>query len=313
MTYLRYLFSLVLMISQFIYAAGFLVLFSLSKKPVYPWCAALSITLAINDLLVHMAGFLPGFSVFYVSYVTSEPLCRAALNIAYLVEYRMILDYGLSLPLHRGEPAVLAGLTCLIPLVSFLPLTPLFNFFYNSVTWAYIFYTLILGLVRCPSCPLSAPSRRLWSQLLVAVLTLQLLFYAETLFWLVTGRFPAALIHPGLEQSSIFSILLDLLFNCAALIFLIRGIPSLHPAASPPLSSAWSPQQLHAACQLLKLTQREEEVALQLMQRQKIADIAQTLCISPGTVKAHIHNILVKADVPNQERLREKLARLPQR
>ena len=88
-------------------------------------------------------------------------------------------------------------------------------------------------------------------------------------------------------------------------------VSRLEPVAVDPSESQRpSEQTLHTFCQSYKLTSREEEVLFQLSDNQRIAEIAQVLYISPGTVKAHVHNIYTKTGVKNQEELRQVLSKL---
>lgn len=48
---------------------------------------------------------------------------------------------------------------------------------------------------------------------------------------------------------------------------------------------------------LSTLTEREKEVLTLIAEGQKNSEIAETLCISPGTVRVHVHSILHKLEV----------------
>ena len=308
LTYVLFLFNIGVVSIRCICLAGFLFLWRHTRKRLFFWCAFLSFALLVEVLLLYMSEFLPGFAVFYNSQVHSEPITRSALIAAYLISYCMLLAHGLCLPLRRLDRIIFAGLFCLIPLVSLARLTPFSNFLYNSATWAYIFYTFILGIRACGSCPLPPRRRRLVLLFLWAVLLLQILYYIETLIWIQSSQFLPELYFPELGQRSIFSALLGILLDTSSLAFVLYIL--FHIRISPPQAANPIPPDYHTVCAAYRLTPREEEILVQLMENRKNTEIAQALYISPGTVKSHIHNIFTKFEVKSREELKEKVARV---
>jgi len=55
------------------------------------------------------------------------------------------------------------------------------------------------------------------------------------------------------------------------------------------------------------LTKREQEVARLAIQGMRNIDIAEALCISPNTVKAHLKSVFEKLGIDKRSKLREKL------
>jgi len=65
--------------------------------------------------------------------------------------------------------------------------------------------------------------------------------------------------------------------------------------------SATKPEQSHIPVEVLEsLTEREQEVLALIAEGKKNADIADILCISPGTVRVHVHSILHKLNVKDR-------------
>ena len=62
-----------------------------------------------------------------------------------------------------------------------------------------------------------------------------------------------------------------------------------------------------------RLTDREREVASMVGRGLSNKAIAQELCISPATVKNHVHNILEKSNLPSRSAIGGRLERSPQR
>jgi len=60
---------------------------------------------------------------------------------------------------------------------------------------------------------------------------------------------------------------------------------------------------------MAKLTQREREVVSLLMQGKRRGEIAEQLCITRRTVKAHLDNARCKADAKTAVELATKVAR----
>lgn len=307
MEYFIFLSNAIAVVLEGICCAGFLFLVRYYRKKVYGWCLVLYISHLIDTLLVYMAVFLPGFEVFYNSRVDSEPVVRSTLIVIYLLSYRMILKYRLTMPLQKFEYPVIIILFCLIPLTSLFTLTTFSNFLYNSFTWVYTFYFFGAGIYVClhdPEC--KHPSR--CCRFLTIMLTLEILAYLETLLWIRTGESYPPVWYPVAGQHYIFTSLVGTLVDVAGLWYLALSLSQLidHPSESQRPSE----QTLHTFCQSYKLTSREEEVLFQLSDNQRIAEIAQVLYISPGTVKAHVHNIYTKTGVKNQEELRQVLSKL---
>lgn len=57
----------------------------------------------------------------------------------------------------------------------------------------------------------------------------------------------------------------------------------------------------------IQLTKREKEIFLLILQHLSNTEIADSLCISSGTLKAHIHNIYAKAEVTHRNELIKKV------
>jgi DNA-binding NarL/FixJ family response regulator len=60
--------------------------------------------------------------------------------------------------------------------------------------------------------------------------------------------------------------------------------------------------------QLRTLSSREWEVLRPLLKGRRVQPIAQTLCISPHTVRGHLQSIFQKVDVHSQAELIEKFS-----
>ena len=72
---------------------------------------------------------------------------------------------------------------------------------------------------------------------------------------------------------------------------------------SPQLSRQLLPGQTAVHDRLRQLTPRECDVLATLMQGQTNAEIAETLHVSTGTVKNHVHHILQKLEMPSRLKL----------
>ena len=286
---------------------GFLILYGFYKKKVYAWCMVLYGAYWIDSLFLLMADFLPGFYIFYNSRLESEPLIRSALIVAYLLSYRMIIRHSLDMPVSRPELFAMTGLFLLIPLTTCFKLTPLTNFLYNSYTWLYMLAFLGAGARRCWRREKPFPRRRFLQIVLTAMLILGILAYGETLLWLRRDVYYAQLWLQTSGQHMIFTNLIAVLVDGAGLWYVLQSLTRLlrRPAPAAPTPS---PQALEDFCAAFKLTAREAEILALLAGRQKNTEIADRLCISPGTVKTHIHNIFTKAEVNSREELFQKLS-----
>ena len=72
---------------------------------------------------------------------------------------------------------------------------------------------------------------------------------------------------------------------------------------SPHISSSLVPDGVPVARSLRQLTPRERDVLRLVADGLQNPEIAETLCISTGTVKNHVHQILQKLGVPNRMKL----------
>lgn len=57
----------------------------------------------------------------------------------------------------------------------------------------------------------------------------------------------------------------------------------------------------------IHFTPREREITLLLLDHLETSEIAQKLCISPGTLKTHLHNIYTKSEVKHRNELIKKI------
>ena len=311
MVYYAFLANTFFLMLDAVCCLGFLFLYFYYRKKTHGWFALLFAVFLIDTLVLSMAYFLPGIDVFYISEVDSEPIIRSTLIVGYLVCYRMILTNGLDMPLHKAEYPVLAVLFLLIPLTGFFHLTPLTTLLYNSFTWGYTLFMLGAGILACRKCgERPATWRRNVQLFLSAMFLLELLAYLESIFWIRTGLYVLQLWIPDTLQFSIFTGAIDFLLGAVGLWYIIWSLVQLIRQPDPSPSPSFSQQSLHDFSTAFKLTSREEEVLTLLAAQRKNAEIAEQLHISPGTVKVHVHNIFVKAEVQTREEL---LAKLPRR
>lgn len=132
--------------------------------------------------------------------------------------------------------------------------------------------------------------------------------YLESLFWIRTGAHLLQILLPNTIQFSIFTGAIDFLLGVGGLWYILRKLFRLirQPVSAP----LFSEESLRDFAALYKLTAREAEIPALLALQMKNAEIAERLHISLGTVKVHIHNIFVKAEVQTRRELMGKLPRL---
>lgn len=75
------------------------------------------------------------------------------------------------------------------------------------------------------------------------------------------------------------------------------------PAADAPDTQAYVDELLPAFCERYNLTARERVIVEQVLQGKDNQNIASSLQLAPGTVKAHVHNILKKTGVSTRQEL----------
>jgi len=305
MDYFLFLSSAAIILWEGICFLGFLVLYLYYKKKIYIWCIILYAAYLIGTLSLYMADFLPGFNIVYNSQIESEPLIRSTLIVAYLFSYRMIIRYGLDMPVHRLELFVLAGLVLLIPLTTMFELTPLSNFLYNSYTWIYMLVFLGNAVQFGWNQKSLSSHQRFLCMVLTAMLILGILAYGETLLWLCRGIYYAQVWLQASGQHMIFTGLITVLVDGSGLWFIIQNLIQI--LCRPVEVVVPSPQFLEDFCTIYKLTARESEILTLLANHKKNIEIADQLNISLGTVKTHIHNIFTKTEVQSREELFQKL------
>ena len=303
--YIAFFRTMLSMILSIVAGTIFLLTYIKTKKKLFVWCCLLFIFLFLDTFLLHMADILPGFSTFYNSQVDSEPLVRSILIMAYLISYRMILQYGVNFPIKRAGWGCISLLLVLIPATWLFPLTPFYGFLYNTATWSYTFYIFIAGILACGRCDYEEKTKRLIRFFLIVILVLEILAYIEVLVWIDTGTFYLDSRLSGLGQRRIFTDILGDLENVLGIWF---GIYILKQAMEDKKTSAVSEKAAAVFAKSIKLTQRETEIFLLVLEQKRNQEIAELLHISLGTVKTHIHNIFAKADVENRGLLILKIA-----
>ena len=75
------------------------------------------------------------------------------------------------------------------------------------------------------------------------------------------------------------------------------------PAADAPVTHAYVDELLPAFCERYNLTARERVIVEQVLQGKDNQNIASSLQLALGTVKAHVHNILKKTGVSTRQEL----------
>lgn len=283
----------------------FLLTFYKTKNKLYIWCSTLFALLFIDTFMMHMADFLPGFSIFYNSRIDSEPLARSLLIMGYLITYRMILRYGLNLPVKREGWVCISLLLILIPATWLFPLTPFYGFLYNTATWAYTFGIMGMGLLACGRCGYGEKARRQIKFFLIVILALEVMAYGEVLMWISTGTFYLDTILPGLGQRRFFT---DTLGDLENFLGIWYGIYFLKQAFDEKVTPELSEKFALVFADRIRLTQRETEILLLVLAQKRNQEIAELLHISLGTVKTHIHNIFSKAAVESRGQLIQKVA-----
>lgn len=288
----------------------FLLFYQHTHKTFFFWLSVLFLSLTVDTALLCMSELLPEFAPFYNSHVRSEPILRSLLTVSYLISYRMLMYHGLRFSFRQWEPAAFLSLFLITPLVSLVPLAPMSNLAYNTLTWGYTFYIFGVGIRLCTPQMFSEVWYVRIRFVLSIMLILQILYYLETLFWIDSQLFLLELWFPSIGQCPLFSALIDILLDASGL-YLLYTILAQHSAVLLPASApGLQPPDYHALCTAYRLTPREEEIFVQLMENRKNGEIAQALYIAPGTVKSHIHNIFTKFEVKSREELKEKVAQM---
>lgn len=282
----------------------FLLIYFKTRKKLFAWCSFLFLLLFIDTFMMHMADILPGFSTFYNSRIDSEPLARSLLVMGYLITYRMILLHGLNLPLKKEGWICIALLLVLIPATWLFPMTPFYGFLYNTITWAYTFFILGQGIRACGHCHLEEKTKQQIRFFLIVILALEVMAYAEVLLWIDTGTFYLDTALPGLGQRRIFT---DLLGDLENFLGIWYGIYFLKQAFVEKATPSISEQSILKYADSVRLTQRETEILLLVLEQKRNQEIAELLHISLGTVKTHIHNIFAKASAENRGQLIQKV------
>lgn len=75
------------------------------------------------------------------------------------------------------------------------------------------------------------------------------------------------------------------------------------PAADAPDTQAYVDEMMPAFCERYRLTARERVILEQVLQGKDNQNIASSLQLALGTVKAHVHNILKKTDTSTRQEL----------
>nr|WP_288752902.1 helix-turn-helix transcriptional regulator [uncultured Anaerostipes sp.] len=80
-------------------------------------------------------------------------------------------------------------------------------------------------------------------------------------------------------------------------------LPEVNAALSTQEDEETDYSKFYLFCKKYQLTTREQDILKLLLDDMNNTEISETLCISVGTTKAHIHNIFAKVDVKRRRDL----------
>lgn len=263
-----------------------------------------------DNLIIFMTEQLPGFAEWYNQTFLQSPAIKSVIYLG--IAYFSVRGWN---TLMRKEISTLQ-IVSIILLGLWLFFVPLMG---GGALESWLYYqgyqifsiaaaSYCLWRLRQRDTTLDESTLRWLRRLLVTVVVMYLIIVAEDTYVIfhVDNYSTPYIFNRSVSEDVFRLILIGFLFSRARKNFAPQDLPSeeqtLPEQAAPQVLTDADYMRLKYS-QHMGLTRREEEILLLLLEDMNNQQIGEALHISLGTVKAHVHNVLQKADVTNRSEL----------
>ena len=311
--FLIILYSIVLTLSGFYYLK--------TKNNCYFAISVLFSLYLFDNIIIYMTEFIDKFSVSYNKLFISVPTYKTLIIVAILATYIMINSIFLDLKNLKIWYFALGFLTIFLFIIPVMQKTAFKSwlFYVPGDIFFILFNIYILNILKTKESIGNNTALGQYKKLLKYTLLMSCLVFLEDCFVIfnidvysdtilnITNRNFSEDILRITQSVIIISYLLNFFFTDSKQKEDIHTVSLNNGYNSAPKDKADEDEHnyyiFHLFCETYLFTIREQEVFKHLLEDKNNKLISESLYISIGTVKTHVHNIFIKTDVSNRREL----------
>ncbi|WP_418667592.1 helix-turn-helix transcriptional regulator [Allofournierella sp.] len=301
-----FLYNILLILLFALNAQAFGLLWSKGRRKLDFWLMVMFLVFIVDDMLYYLAEFVDKLSASYSSVFAPSTFLAVGVNMAIIFSYYMISHNLRGLEVGY-TPCIwwFVFSMCMAAAAGAGQENPVLAVAQNTLLIAIgVGQMLLAGARLGPAVPEN--ERKGWRRLCWGCGVMMGLSAAEYALWYVFPQLSLSSLLNVISQRRLFLELMSIVMAFAGLAYTGRRQALL--AAAPAEGAKAAPGQRFAAA--YDLTGREREVLELVIEGRSNQQISETLCISLGTVKVHLHNIFQKADVTKRSQLLEEVQRV---
>ena len=289
-------------------AASFLILYRKAKKPLHLWLSVTFFLFLLDDTFLYISQIL-----FYLAerpphFLISGGPVERIISFATLFAYLMVVDTETGHQTSRRKQVITLVLCALLIVYSFYGLsdrtTQIVTCLALELWCALIFAQGAWRLHTHPELSDEPQYIAVWKWSFVALSLLSLLAGLEFTVAALYPQHSVQLILQLPTRRLVFIEVLSILSSVLCACYLNRESTDLFLSSKQPDSAAQRMEKLFPILVMrYGLTRRELDVLADILAGKTGREIGEHLSISPGTVKAHKHNIFQKTDSGNIQEL----------
>ena len=310
-----FLYNIILTVAFALNFAVYIGIYVKTKERTHLFIGLMFFLFTMDNLLLYMMEFLPGFPAFYSEYLMGKPYISNILGLLIVLSYRLVLASD-----NRQKPGDIEKAIWVCLFAVYMVTTSLYPH-----ELAMTSMLILRSLLSVSVVVLSFEERRILgetgaskadeairfdisSKFILLALALQITeagerffdYFADISFW---------------NDRYISIEILSIVFSAAGLwhaVNLIKGILNREaeglPKLQEPVLTVEISSYLDAFCQEFGMTPREREVMELLVMGKSNVEIGEQMVISQGTVKTHVHNIYKKLEINGRIQLMNLLS-----
>lgn len=301
--YFIFIFDLITAILLALNAGIYSLIYRENKSKTILWVDIAFFVMLAESIVLYMTDFVGNFWEYYTSNIVHEPIIRTILIIALLSSYRGIIFYAFKVPFFKLEKVFCTVAIVFLVVMHLFPISLGINLTYNTTTWIYTFYMLLISIKYCKQSDYSPEVKKRIDIFLKLFFILQIFAYIEVIFWNFTNSFILKRLYDYSQRMLALEII-TYIYDITGIICGVRYLIKPHNIDSENSKEIFK-KELEDFSSEFGLTPREQEVLELLVQHLTNEEICNKLYISLGTVKTHIHNIFLKSQVSRRTDLIE--------
>ncbi len=310
-----FLYNIILTVAFALNFAVYIGIYGKTRERTHLFIGLMFFLFTMDNLLLYMMEFLPGFPAFYSGYLMGKPYISNILGLFIVLSYRLILASD-----NKQKPGDIEKAIWVCLFVVYMVATSLYPHELARTSVLILRSLLSVSVVVLSleerrilretgiSAKSAAPCFDINSKFVLFALALQITeagerffdYFADISFW---------------SDRYISIEVLSIVFSAAGLWHAVNLIKEILNREAAGLSKQQEPvptveisSYLDTFCCEFGMTPREREVMELLMMGKSNVEIGEQMVISQGTVKTHVHNIYKKLEINGRIQLMNRLS-----